>query len=105
MGEPGARLQSNSAGEEEIVVADGQPTWTTWREAVHVVLHPPYLKKTVRIALTVGAVLFLINHLDEVMRGEAKTATYVKGALTCVVPFVVSNWGLLVGSRRDATRR
>jgi len=53
-------------------------------------------------ALCVGTVLFAINHLDEVWRGHATTATWIKSAVTYLVPFVVSNIGLLVGSRRTA---
>jgi hypothetical protein len=77
----------------------GQPTWVSFGEAIRVVLHPPYLKKTTGTALVVGFVLFSINHLDEVMRGEAHTATWVKGALTCLVPFTVANWGILIATR------
>lgn len=64
------------------------------------VLHPPFLKKTVKMALGVGAVLFVINHSDAVIRGNAGPATYAKGLLTCLVPFCVANWGVLVGRRR-----
>ena len=77
-----------------------QPTWTNWREALAVVAHPPYLKKTSRIALIVGAILFSINHLDTVIRGQATAATWIKGALTFLVPFCVSNLGILVATRR-----
>lgn len=77
-----------------------QPTWTTWVEALAVVAHPPFLKKTIRIALIVGATLFTINHLDTVIRGQATAATWVKGALTFLVPFCVSNLGILVATRR-----
>ena len=47
-----------------------------------------------------GTVLFCINQLDVVLHGKASTATWVKGAITYVVPFVVSNLGVLVASRR-----
>ena len=77
-----------------------QPEWTTWRQAIRVMAHPPFLKKTFRIALVVGTVLFLINHLDEVWGGRAGTAIYCKGLATCLVPFCVSNWGILVATRR-----
>lgn len=47
------------------------PTWSTWPEAARVVLHPPHLRKTVTIAVVVGTVLFCINQLDVVLRGDA----------------------------------
>ncbi len=53
------------------------------------------LARTVRIALVVGTVLFLINQADVVLQGDATTATWVKAGITFVVPFVVSNLGIL----------
>jgi hypothetical protein len=76
------------------------PTWVGWREALGVIAYRPHLRKTVRIALVVGTVLFCINQLDVVLRGKATTVTWIKGAITYLVPFVVSNLGVLVASRR-----
>lgn len=81
------------------------PTWSTWPEAARVVLHPPHLRKTVTIALLVGTVLFCINQLDVVLRGDATTAVWIKSAITYLVPFCVSNAGVLVASRVDDDRR
>ncbi len=78
----------------------GPPTWRTWGEIPKVVLHPPHLKKTLRIAVIVGTVLFCINQLDVVLRGAATPLVWLKVGITYVVPFVVSNLGLLVGLRR-----
>lgn len=77
------------------------PTWSTWPEAVSVVCYPPHLRKTVTIALIVGTVLFCINQLDVVLRGDATTAVWIKSAITYLVPFCVSNAGVLVASRVD----
>ena len=76
------------------------PTWAKWHETFRVVFYPPFLKKTVQIALAVGTVLFVINHLDEVIQGRATRAVWIKGAITFLVPFCVSNLGVLVASRR-----
>jgi hypothetical protein len=64
------------------------------------VLHPPYLRKTLLTALVVGTILFAINHLDELLTGKATPAMWIKSGVTFLVPFIVSNVGLLVGSRR-----
>jgi hypothetical protein len=77
------------------------PVWTRYGEIPRVVLHPPHLKKTVRIALIVGTVLFCINQLDVVLRGAASATVWLKIGTTYLVPFIVSNFGLLVGLRRD----
>ncbi|MEX2394706.1 MAG: nitrate/nitrite transporter NrtS [Actinomycetota bacterium] len=52
------------------------------------------------MALVVGTILFCINQLDVVLRGDATTAVWIKAAVTYVVPFCVSTVGVLVGSRR-----
>jgi hypothetical protein len=78
------------------------PTWSTWRDAPAVVLYRPHLRKTLRIALIVGTVLFSINQVDVVVRGAATPVVWLKVALTYLVPFCVSNLGILIASRRDA---
>ena len=75
------------------------PTWSTWREAGRVVTYGPHLRKTTAIALVVGTVLFAINQLDVVLRGDATTVVWVKSAVTFLVPFCVSNAGVLVATR------
>lgn len=53
-----------------------------------------------RIALLVGTILFVVNHLDVVLAGKATTGLWIKVGLTYLVPFCVSNWGILVATRR-----
>jgi hypothetical protein len=65
------------------------------------VLHRPHLRKTTAIAIVVGTVLFGINQLDVVLRGDATTVVWLKSAVTYLVPFCVSNAGVLVASRVD----
>ena len=38
--------------------------------------------------------------LDVVLAGRATWVTWLKGAVTYVVPFVVANVGILIGTRR-----
>jgi len=64
-----------------------------------VVGYRPHLRKTVTIALIVGTVLFCINQLDVVLRGDATAVVWLKSVVTYVVPFAVSNAGVLVASR------
>lgn len=63
-------------------------------------MYRPHLRRTIRAALVVGSVIFAINQLDVVLRHQATLGTYVKGALTYLVPFCVSNYGILVATRR-----
>ncbi len=75
------------------------PTWASWQQALAVITYPPHLRKTIAIALVVGTILFCINQLDVVVRGDATTAVWIKSAVTYLVPFCVSNAGVLVASR------
>ena len=62
------------------------------------------VRRTITIALVVGCVLTLVNEGDVLLEGHATGRTVVKIVLNFCVPFVVSNLGLLAGSRtaRDA---
>jgi hypothetical protein len=49
----------------------------------------------------VGTILTAINHADVILRGEATATTLAKAVLYYLVPFVVSNLGLLAGKRTE----
>jgi hypothetical protein len=71
------------------------------RDALRIVLQPDHLRRTLTIAVVVGTVLTAINHADVIARGDATSATLGKAALNYLVPFIVSNLGLLVGTRGE----
>jgi hypothetical protein len=81
--------------------AASPPPWRTLREAAAVVGYGPHLRQTVTIALVVGTALFCINQLDVVLRGDATAVVWIKSAVTYLVPFGVSNAGVLVASRAE----
>lgn len=57
------------------------------------------LRRTIGIALVVGCVLTAINQLDVLLRGDATSLTGVKIGLNFVVPFIVSNLGVIAATR------
>ena len=59
-----------------------------------------HLKRTIAVALVVGTILFCINQLDVVVRGQATVVVWLKCALTYLVPFCVSNYGIAVATHR-----
>ncbi len=59
----------------------------------------PNLRRTCTIALIVGCVLTLINQGDILIEGRATAGTAVKIVLNFCVPFIVSNLGVITGSR------
>ncbi len=58
------------------------------------------IRRTGRIAAVVGLVLTAINEGDSLVRGDISAATGIKIAFNFVVPFIVSNLGVLAGTRR-----
>jgi hypothetical protein len=73
------------------------------RAALQIILRPGHLRRTLTIALVVGSILTAINHADVIIRGDATSTTVAKAALNYLVPFIVSNLGLLVGARADSS--
>ena len=82
-----------------LAASTARPTWSTWREAVGVVCYRRHLCRTALAALVVGTVIFSINQLDVVLQHHATAVTYVKSAVTYLVPFCVANYGILTATR------
>ncbi|GAC1581564.1 MAG: hypothetical protein NVS3B18_15120 [Candidatus Dormibacteria bacterium] len=53
--------------------------------------------------MVVGLLLFLINQLDVVIEGRATFVTAIKAGLNVLVPFCVSNLGVLTATRRQSS--
>jgi len=64
---------------------------------------PANLRRTLTIAAVVGCILSIINEGDVIVHGHATGATAIKIALNFVVPFIVSNLGVLTGTRAART--
>lgn len=75
-------------------------SWRDWREALTIVARPVHLKRTVATALAVGTVLFAINQLNVVLDGHVTAVVWVKTGVTYLVPFTVSNIGVLIATHR-----
>ena len=79
------------------------PAYGDIRDAIEYCRRREHLRRTLRIALVVGVVLTAINQLDVIVAGDATATTWVKCGLNFVVPFIVSNLGLLSGRRGSAS--
>jgi len=82
-----------------VPAAETRPSWSNLRQGLAVVAYRPHLRQTIRVALLVGTILFSINQLDVVLRHQATVATWLKAALTYLVPFCVANYGILVATK------
>lgn len=75
-------------------------SWRGWREGLLVVVWPPHLKRTLFTALVVGTILFAINQLNVILDGHATEVVWLKTGVTYLVPFAVSNIGILIATHR-----
>ena len=98
------RARPAVAVEQSVAAVETRPSWSSPRQALAVVTYRPHLRQTIRVALVVGTILFAINQLDVVLRHQATAATWLKGALTYLVPFCVANYGILVATRLTGKR-
>ena len=66
--------------------------------ALEVCRAAPTLRRTLRIAAVVGLLLTAINEGDSLVRGTVSAAIAIKIVFNFLVPFVVSNLGVLAGT-------
>ena len=74
-------------------------TWSRAGDIPGVCLERRNLSQSVGAAVVVGTILFFINQADVVFSGRATTATWIRIGLSYLVPFLVSNYGVVIGSR------
>jgi hypothetical protein len=73
--------------------------YRTLRKLAQPCLRAVNLRRTLAIAVVVGCVLTLINQGDVIFAGDATRRTVLKIVMNFVVPFVVSNLGVISGTR------
>lgn len=69
------------------------------RSALRYCARREHLRRTVFIAVVVGTLLTAINLGDVIVDGRATSGTLVRAVLNYLVPFAVSNLGLLSARR------
>jgi len=62
-------------------------------------VYPRVRDRAIRVAVVVGAVLFVINQLDVVLSGGLNALVAAKIALTFLVPYSVSTYSALQVNR------
>lgn len=65
----------------------------------HAIVFEPVRDRALRVALVVGVILFTINQLDVVLRGEVTPVVVAKILLTFAVPYGVSTYSALQVNR------
>ena len=65
----------------------------------HAIVYPRVWRRALRVALVVGVILFFINQLDVVLRGDLTPVVVGKILLTFGVPYTVSTYSALQVNR------
>lgn len=63
----------------------------------------PVVKRALRYAVIIGALLITINHGDAILHGDVTTGRFLKMLLTTMVPYLVSTLSS-VEAAREARR-
>lgn len=64
-----------------------KPETSEW---LHLAFSPPVVRRALKLAVVVGAILITINHGDAILRGDLPLSRILRMCLTVVVPYVVS---------------
>lgn len=85
----------------------GPPTTypSTWREWCELACTGSVVRRGLKFAVVVGAILIVINHGDAIVSGQLSATNYIKMGLTVVVPYMVSVFssvGAMIEGRRAA---
>jgi hypothetical protein len=70
------------------------------KQTLALALRPSVVKRALKYAVIVGAILITINHGDAVLRGDLPPARLFRMGLTVLVPYVVSTLSS-VGAMRE----
>ncbi len=70
------------------------------KDTLALALKPSVIKRALKYAFIVGAVLIAINHGDAVLRGDMPPTRWFRMGLTVLVPYVVSTLSS-VGAMRE----
>lgn len=84
----------------QAAVSGPEPVRSRVAVAIQICCTRATLRRTIRIALVVGLVLTGINEGDSLVRGVVSAVTAIKIVFNFLVPFFVSNLGVLAGTRR-----
>lgn len=81
------------------------------KEWLNIALQPSVIRRALKYALIVGAILISINYGDAILHGEIESRHLLKMGLTVMVPYLVSTFSsvgairTLRNSTGDPTRK
>ena len=69
-----------------------------WRLALQTCRKPANLRRTTTIALVVGTIFTALNQIGPFVHGTGTWVTGLKAAMNYLVPFIVSNFGVMTAA-------
>ena len=69
------------------------------KQTLRLALQPSVVKRALKYAIVVGAILVTINHGDAILRGDVPPARLFRMGITVLVPYVVSTLSSVVAMR------
>lgn len=60
------------------------------KQTLRLALQPSVVKRALKYAIVVGAILITINHGDAILRGDLPDVRWFRMGLTMLVPYLVS---------------
>jgi hypothetical protein len=64
-------------------------------------LRPDVVRRSLRVAAVVGAILVTINYMDRWLAGSLTRADWLKMAVTFLVPYAVATYAAVAAIRRS----
>lgn len=74
------------------------------KQTLRLAAQPSVVKRALKYAVIVGAVLITINHGDAILRGDLPPGRWLRMGLTMLVPYVVSTLSS-VGAMKELRSR
>ncbi len=82
------------------VARPAPPAWSTWREALLLIIRGYTWRTATKVALLVGTVLSAVNQGAAMMSGHIGVAGVIRVAVNYLVPFTVASISYLAPFRR-----
>ena len=73
--------------------------WSSWGQAIVLILRGVTFHTAVRVALVVGTVLSIVNQGEVFLHGAQTPATYVRVVFNYLIPYTVASIGYLAPLR------
>lgn len=79
-------------------------TWSSWREAIVLIVKGATFRTASKIAIIVGTLLTAVNQGAVIVTGDATLATWLRTVANYLIPYTVASLGYLAPFRNSRNR-